>query len=101
LAARRFWHGARGHQNNVIGRQANYSDSSLGNLLPQLPLLVLCHGRRFCHDNEAIGSQALISTRECRHATFVNAVDFSDSLFELVRIDVAPGADDYVLDATS
>ena len=54
---------------------------------------------RFGQHHQALGAAARIGIAEHRHATAPHAIDRTHHIFKLMRINIAAGADDDVLDA--
>jgi hypothetical protein len=50
----------------------------------------------FRHNDESLVGGIFLSAGEYRHATFANALQFADGLFQLLRINIAPRADNQI-----
>ncbi len=99
LAARGLGHRVRRHQRDVVGRRADEIDGHGLDLLRELRPGFLADLAGLRQDDELLGGRDGVGAAEDRHAALAHARQVADRLLQLLRVDVAAGADDHVLGA--
>ena len=99
LAAGGFEHRVRCGQHHFVGRLAQHFDAGVGDRLTQRGQRGGRSQPRLGQHDQALGAAARIGAAEHRDAALAHTGERTGGLFEFVRINVAPAANDDVLDA--
>ena len=99
LAARGLEHGVRRHEHHLVRRVVEEGRGDLVDPPAQRGERRGIQVARLGEHDDPLGLGARIDAAEDRHAALAHARQLADRLLELVRVEVASGADDDVLDA--
>ena len=99
LAARRLWHGARWREHDFVGWCAGDVGRDLVRARLQRRARCWIGFARLGQDNDALGARGSIGHAEYRDPALADAGDVGHGLLDLLRVEMAAGANDDVLDA--
>ena len=98
LATRCFEHGIGWYQQNLVGGQADDIDGGLVDFLAQSSARRRVDSAGFGQHDQALAGVVRVRAGEHRNTALAHAGDVADRLLQFVGIEVAPTADDQILD---